>query len=180
MAVFHLTWSPPLCNLTSIYTIYRFRRVEAKEFWVKIGNTPDRITHYQSPGDEAVNTLVNIKALPKIKEDDRGATYALNTKTSGKFIYLTRRAGSLSGNSYHTGKQAATHPKVIILLEGKIEFCYRKIGMNEVNREIITGPAQIEIQPYVTHNVMAITDIIFLEAASYEELSEDRVFEAVE
>jgi hypothetical protein len=124
-------------------------------------------------------SYISIKPLNKLGEDERGVTYNFKTKTTGDFIFLTRKAGSLSGNTYHEGKNKGTNPKTFILLSGSIEFSYRHVESTTITIEIISEPSIVEIQPFVTHAVKAITDITMLEANSIQDIQEDRVRESV-
>jgi len=128
----------------------------------------------------ADQTLVSINPFNILGNDERGltASFAIPREQSD-FIYLTRKSGSLSGNSYHEGKNKGTSPKIFILLSGRITFSYRKIGDNESHSEEVVAPATIEVSPYVTHKVEALEDFVILECNSIENIQEDRVREEV-
>ncbi|MDP1603157.1 MAG: hypothetical protein Q8M03_07825 [Legionella sp.] len=124
--------------------------------------------------------LVQVKSFNIIGEDERGITaeFFLSRKQSD-FVFITRKAGSLSGNTYHEGKNQGTSPKIFLLIEGKIEFEYRDITNGEKFTQTIESPAQIEVQPRVTHAVRALTDIIIFECNSLADIQGDRVREPV-
>ena len=126
------------------------------------------------------NNLVKITPFDCIGEDQRGVTkkYSL-PRNQSDFIYLTRKAGSISGNTYHLGKNSGTNPKVFVLLSGVIKFSYRKVGTDYVNIDTVESPALIEVLPMVTHKVEAISDIQILECNSIEDIQNDRVKEDV-
>jgi len=71
-----------------------------------------------------------------------------------------RKAGSLSGNTYHTGKNLGTNPKLFLLVSGEIKLLYRTIGSNIVLSKLIDKPCIIEILPMTTHKVEAITRLL--------------------
>ena len=122
---------------------------------------------------------VIIKQIHKLGEDERGITYDFQTKKTGDFLFLMRRAGSISGNSYHEGKNAGTNPKILIILSGSVEFRYRRVGSDSMKSISVSEPSIIEVQPYVIHAVYAVTDFTMLEANSIEDIRQDRIREDV-
>jgi hypothetical protein len=124
--------------------------------------------------------LVKIKKASVIGEDARGLTaeFSLSRKQH-EFVFISRKAGSISGNTYHEGKSPATKPKMFILLTGKILFYYRKIGTDKKYCEEIDAPAVIEISSHVTHKVEALNDFVILECNSIKDIQDDRVKEEV-
>ena len=119
--------------------------------------------------------LVKIKEFNIIGSDDRGITTDFNIpRKQDQFIFLTRKSGSLSGNTYHQGKSLATNPKIFLLLNGSIRLSYRKIGETLVNSIVIDKPSTIEISTMVTHKVEAISDIMMVECNSIADIQSDR------
>ena len=115
-----------------------------------------------------------------LSSGERGATYDFILPSQQKdFIYLTRKQGSVSGNTYHEGRCQATQPKIFLLLQGTMLLSYRKIGTTTVYQQEIQAPAQIEVQPFVTHKVEAITDISLIECNAIVDIEQDRRFEEV-
>lgn len=125
--------------------------------------------------------FVKITPFNFIGKDDRGTTadFSLPRKQD-QFIFINRKNGTVSGNTYHEGKSEATNPKVFLLLSGIISFSYRKIGDNQAMTEIIQEPCMIEISPYVTHQVEVIEDALLLECNGIADIQNDRVRENVE
>ena len=124
--------------------------------------------------------IVRIFPFKEIGNDNRGVTSAFRLcRKQDDFIFITRKEGSISGNTYHEGVSLATNPKVFILLKGEIRLSYRKIGNNEVQETMVKEQSVIEIDPFVTHQIESITDIIILECNSIDDISNDRVKENV-
>tara|TARA_B100001094_G_C18055677_1_gene732362 strand:+ start:455 stop:841 length:387 start_codon:yes stop_codon:yes gene_type:complete len=124
--------------------------------------------------------LVQVTPFNLLSSGERGATYDFALcRQQQEFIYLTRKKGSLSGNTYHEGLSQATQPKIFLLLQGTILLSYRKIETTTAYSQNIEAPAQIEIQPFVTHNVEAITDILMMECNAIADIEQDRRFEEV-
>ena len=124
--------------------------------------------------------LVKIKFFNTIGDDERGITaeFFLPRKQSD-FIFITRKENSISGHTYHKGKNSGTAPKIFILIQGEINFSYRSIENNKKIEVYIKSPAQIEVMPNVTHAIAALTDIMVLECNSLSDIQEDRVREQV-
>ncbi len=119
--------------------------------------------------------LVTIKQFTTIAEDERGLTAECHLpRRQDNFIFITRKAGSLSGNTWHEGKTPATNPKTFILLAGQIKFSLRKIETTEKYEAIIVAPATIEVSPGVTHNVEALSDCTIIECNSLGDILNDR------
>lgn len=124
---------------------------------------------------------VKITAFETVGQDNRGITCKFNLpRKQDQYIYITRKAGSLSGNTYHTGKNSGTSPKLFLLVSGEIKLLYRIIGSNIVLSKLIDKPCIIEILPMTTHKVEAITDIVMFECNSIENIQSDRIKENVE
>jgi hypothetical protein len=123
---------------------------------------------------------VIITPLHAVAKDERGSSYAYHLKNRSDFVFLTRKAGSTSGNTYHKGKSAGTNPKTIVLLVGEMEFSYRHIDESACHVVKIEKPSIIEVSPRITHAVKAVTDIHFLECNSLAEIQRDRHRELVD
>lgn len=123
---------------------------------------------------------VLVQEFDKIGEDERGGTYSFSLcRAQQDFILITRKVGTLSGNTYHEGNSIATSPKVFVLLKGCIEFSYRHINDDIKTVIQIDSPSLIEVKPRVTHSVRVIEDCIMLEANSIDDISGDRIKEIV-
>lgn len=124
--------------------------------------------------------LIKIKYFNIVGDDERGITAECQLpRKQADFIFITRKAHSISGHTYHEGKNQGTAPKVFILIQGEINFEYREIGHDTKNAIHIKAPAQIEVKPMVTHAVTALTDIILFECNSIADIQEDRIRETV-
>jgi hypothetical protein len=122
---------------------------------------------------------VKIKPLHLIAEDERGATYDYGLPGRENFVFITRKAGAVSGNTYHEGKSKMTNPKTFVLLTGSLEFSYRHIDEMTHQVVVVDQPSIIEVVPRVTHAVKAITDIAILECNSLQDIVNDRHRELV-
>lgn len=123
--------------------------------------------------------LVEINQMNFIGADSRGDTHEFNVRPNGAYIFLNRSKGTMSGNTYHSGKTEATNPKIFVLLLGEIEFFYRHIKSKKHFSKIISFPCVIKINPNVTHAVKAISNISMLECNSILDIQNDRYHQQV-
>jgi hypothetical protein len=124
--------------------------------------------------------LVVIDDFHTIGSDERGSTQGFQlSRKQADFLFLTRKSGSLSGNTYHEGKNLGTNPKVFLLLAGKIKLSYRKVGSEQVFENIISKPSVIRIMPLVTHKVEVLEDAAIIECNSITDIQSDRIKELV-
>lgn len=119
------------------------------------------------------NNIV-VSPLNLLGKNDRGETFSYSIRDTENFIYIHRKKGTLSGNTYHTGKSKFTNPKLFVLLSGKIIFRYRHIEDSKHEEVEINVPSLIEVFPQVTHSVEAVDDIFMLECNSIADIEDDR------
>lgn len=129
---------------------------------------------------QKLNSHIEITPLNLLNSDERGETYDYNIRENGDYILITRKAGSISGNTYHKGASPATNPKTFVLISGEIELGYRHIEEKTHQTIQITQPSIIKIKPLVTHSIKALTDMIILECNSIADIQNDRFREQVE
>jgi len=124
--------------------------------------------------------MLEVTEFNHIGDDERGLTKSFSVKDYREFIYLTRKANTLSGNSYHKGLNKGTVEKVFVLLSGCITLRYRGVDSDDVFIKNIDKPSVIKIKPYVIHNIFAHSDIVMLENNSIGDINSDIVRENVD
>ena len=129
--------------------------------------------------DSLVKEPIEIIPMNKVGLDERGGTFDFTIRESKNFIYLTRKKGSLSGNTYHEGKSDTTAPKIFLLLTGEIELKYRNINNKAHNTIKITEPSIIKVNAFTTHSMEALSDFSILECNSILDIQNDRIKEDV-
>jgi dTDP-4-dehydrorhamnose 3,5-epimerase-like enzyme len=87
----------------------------------------------------------------------------------GGHLIVFSKAGSVRGRHYHKGLSLTKNPEILILLSGELSFSWREVMTTEESKEIVKGPARIEIFPYTWHELVAINDCSFLELNSLSE-----------
>lgn|SRR3990167_5348297 len=118
---------------------------------------------------------VEILPLKSLGPDNRGKTYEFTINPTKGFLFLIRKKGTVSGNTYQKGGNSATNPKTFILLNGSIILHIKPVDSDKIKQLSISEPSIIKIAPYITHAIEAKTDIQLLEAASLVEIVEDRI-----
>lgn len=117
--------------------------------------------------------MITITPLDKIGSDERGYTYEYFHERYGRHLVCYRKAGSVSGRHYHKGLSLTKQPEIILLMHGNLMVHYRNINSATVLEVQVEGPARIEIQPFVWHEFISITDCVFLELNSMSEHEAD-------
>lgn len=106
---------------------------------------------------------VQVNKLEKIGEDERGATYKFEQLRTGEFMVAERKAGSISGNHYHTGKHPYKRPEQLVLMKGRIMIHWRSLDGADKGSFDVEAPATIQIEANIWHQVLAIEDFVMLE-----------------
>ncbi|MGF1740330.1 hypothetical protein L4C34_04455 [Vibrio profundum] len=123
--------------------------------------------------------MIKVTEFNPIGSDERGETKSFSVKDYGEFVYITRKQGTLSGNSYHEGKNKGTNLKTFVLLQGEALIKYRHVESDEVKEIIVPPQSVVEISPYVVHNMFANSDILVLENNSIADIKADVIREQV-
>lgn len=113
--------------------------------------------------------MVKITPLDKIGYDERGYTYEYFHERMGRHLVIFRKANSISGNHYHKGLSLTKNPEILMLLSGAIILRYKEPQQAQIHIVQITIPSQIEIFPFVWHEIQCITDSTMLELGSLSE-----------
>lgn len=121
--------------------------------------------------------MVTITPLDKIGSDERGYTYEYFHERYGRHLVCFRKAASVSGRHYHTGTSLTKNPEILILAHGTLTLNYRKVNSSELQTTLVEGPVKIEIQPYIWHELIALTDCCFIELNSLSEHEADTFYD---
>jgi dTDP-4-dehydrorhamnose 3,5-epimerase-like enzyme len=111
---------------------------------------------------------IEVKAI-----DERGALHYFATERTGEFLLVYRNAGTLSGQHYHKGISAGKNPEDMLLVQGKADLHWKDLITNEENTIELIAPIRVKIPANIWHEVIAITDIVFIELNSLSDGSED-------
>lgn len=121
--------------------------------------------------------MVRITELDKIGYDQRGYTYEYFHERMGRHIVIFRKAQTVSGNHYHKGLSLTKNPEMLLLLSGAITIRYKEAQQSSIKSVQITVPSQIEIFPYVWHEVYCHTDCTMLELNAISEHEMDTFYD---
>jgi hypothetical protein len=111
---------------------------------------------------------IEVKAV-----DERGALHYFSTDRTGEFLLVYRKAGTISGQHYHKGISAGKNPEDMLLVQGTANLHWKDLKTNKEETVKLIAPVRVLIQANVWHELMAITDIVFVELNSLAEGSED-------
>ena len=111
---------------------------------------------------------IEVKAV-----DERGALHYFSTDRTGEFLLVYRKAGTVSGQHYHKGISAGKNPEDMLLVQGSANLHWKNLKTNKEETVELIAPVRVLIQANVWHELMAITDIVFVELNSLADGSED-------
>ena len=120
-----------------------------------------------------MNNKVQITPLTVYAEHERGKTLLFDNQRTGEFILGYRVKDSISGRHYHKGTAAYKNPEVLILIYGSIQLKTIDLSNDNEQTVIIDKPSRIEIGAMVWHEVLALTDCVFLETNSIADCEAD-------
>jgi hypothetical protein len=111
---------------------------------------------------------IDVKAV-----DERGALHYFSTDRTGEFLLVYRNAGTVSGQHYHKGISAGKNPEDMLLMQGSANLHWKDLNTNKEETVELIAPVRVLIQANVWHELIAITDIVFVELNSLADGSED-------
>lgn len=117
--------------------------------------------------------MTNITPITIFAEHERGKTLLLDNQRTGEFILGYRNKGSISGRHYHKGAAEYKNPEILFLITGSVQLKTIDLATNNEETVTIDTPSRIEIPAMVWHEVLALTDCIFLETNSINDCDID-------
>jgi len=112
---------------------------------------------------------VKIINLELVKDDDRGSIFQFQNRDSSKLLLVKRNKGTISGGHYHTGKNKMKDPETVIILDGNFEIFLKDTKTQEEFKKTYKTPIMFKIDPYIFHEIRAITDIVLLDMNSIDD-----------
>ena len=111
---------------------------------------------------------INIKAV-----DERGALHFFSTDRTGEFLLVYRNAGTISGQHYHKGISKGKNPEDMLLVQGKAYLHWRDLITSEEKTIELIAPTRVQIAANIWHELIAITDVVYIELNSLSDGIED-------
>ena len=111
---------------------------------------------------------IDIKAV-----DERGALHYFSTDRTGEFLLVYRKSGTVSGQHYHKGISKGKNPEDMLLVQGSANLHWKDLNTNKEETVELVAPLRVLIHANVWHELIAITDIVFVELNSLADGSED-------
>jgi len=112
---------------------------------------------------------VKIINLDLVKSDDRGSIFQFQNRDSSKLLLVKRKKGTVSGGHYHTGKNKMKDPETVIVLDGRFEISLKDLKTLKELRKTYDTPKMFKIDPYIFHEIRALTDIVLLDMNSIDD-----------
>lgn len=106
--------------------------------------------------------------LESVREDERGAIFQFESRNSPKMLLVKRNKGTISGAHYHTGKAQLKNPETVVLLYGEAEFILKNLKTGEELKKVYKKPVMMKLDPYVYHEIRAISDIVLIDMNTIE------------
>lgn len=119
--------------------------------------------------------MVTVTPVQLFGQDERGENFSWHSDRTGDFILCYRKAGSSSGQHYHSGKSDYKNPEILFLLNGTAEMHWCPLEGREITVTAIQSPARIEVPANIWHQLIAVTDCCFIELNSLEDVQKDSV-----
>lgn len=120
--------------------------------------------------------MITVTPIDQIGADERGSNYQFSAEgRSGDFMLCYRKAGSSSGQHYHTGKSEGKNPEVLYLFSGKIAMHWCPLDGKRIETTYAEGPVKIVVPINVWHQLVAETDCCFIELNSLQDVQQDSI-----
>lgn len=117
--------------------------------------------------------MVKVEPIKVFAEHDRGKNLLLDNQRTGEFILGYRNKDSISGRHYHKGEAPYKAPEILFLISGTIQLKTIDLATKQEQTQTIEVPSRIEIPAMVWHEVLALTDCVFLETNSINDCEID-------
>lgn len=122
---------------------------------------------------QQLSAMITIEPLNVFAEHDRGKTLLFDNERTGEFILGYRNKDSISGRHYHKGSAPNKNPEILILISGSIQLKAIDLGDKSEQTVKVKTPSRIEISAMIWHEVIALTDCVFLETNSINDCDTD-------
>jgi len=107
---------------------------------------------------------VHIRKLKPIEENDRGKVYEWCKGVDGKQVTVYLRNKSVKfGCHYHRGDDPSKNPERFFLIKGKVKLFAKNLKTGEELETTIDEGTEILIEPWIYHEMKALTNVIFIE-----------------
>jgi len=118
---------------------------------------------------------VRIIELEKVKDDERGTIHQFSNREVSDLLLVKRNKGSVSAAHYHVGKSKEKDPETVVLLEGKAKIIFKNVKTGEHEEGSWEKPVKFLIDPFIYHEIHALTDVILLDMNSIGDDLEDTI-----
>lgn len=117
--------------------------------------------------------MVKVEPINVFAEHERGKTLLFDNDRTGEFILGYRNKDSISGRHYHKGEAPYKAPEILFLISGSIQLKTIDLTTKQEQVQTIETPSRVEIPAMVWHEVLALTNCVFLETNSINDCDID-------
>ena len=117
--------------------------------------------------------MIQVIPLHQIGADERGSTFTFEMDRTGEFILGFRKPGSSSGRHYHKGRSPYKNPEKFMLMQGEATVNWCNVKGTEKGSIKIAAPVMVYFDPWIWHEIVAVTDMVFYELNSLADGRDD-------
>jgi hypothetical protein len=116
-----------------------------------------------------MSQTIYIRPMAVKSTDERGSVHHFTTQRSGQYMVFYRHQGAIGARHYHKGLSANKNPEQFVLLSGKAKLNWKDLRSNEEGSVMLESPVEVDIYPWIWHEVVAETDFVMLELNAMQE-----------
>ncbi len=110
-----------------------------------------------------MRNTINIRPIPMKSSDQRGQVHHFTTHRSGEYMLFYRNKGAVTAQHYHKGLSQQKNPEQFLLLQGTATLHWRDLRSDAAGKIVLQSPVEVDIYPWIWHEVVADTDFVMLE-----------------
>ncbi|MCA6461745.1 MAG: hypothetical protein IM563_05120 [Chitinophagaceae bacterium] len=113
-----------------------------------------------------MSRTIDIRPMALKSSDERGSVHHFTTQRSGEYMVFYRRKGAIGARHYHKGLSANKNPEQFVLLNGTATLNWKDLRSGDEGSIVLESPVEVDIYPWIWHEVVAETDFVMLELNS--------------
>lgn len=113
-----------------------------------------------------MSPTINIRPMAFKSSDERGSVHHFSTNRSGEYLIFYRNQGAVGARHYHKGLSPNKNPEQFVLLQGKATLNWQDLRSEQSGSVVLESPVEVDIYPWIWHEVIAETDFVMLELNS--------------
>ncbi len=123
-----------------------------------------------------MSQTIDIRPMALKSSDERGSVHHFTTQRSGEYMVFHRQRGAIGARHYHKGLSVNKNPEQFVLLNGRATLNWKDLRSGEEGSIVLESPVEVDIYPWIWHEVVAETDFVMLELNSMLEGPSDTFY----